>query len=58
MKFRVDFCSLMSLTVEADNEDAAVELAQRELYRPANYSTLISNADVTGVEEVQMNEDE
>ena len=50
MNYRVDFTKQFSLTVEADNEDQAVENAIKELSRPNSVD--FDEDDVVNVEEV------
>ncbi|MBR1525179.1 MAG: hypothetical protein IJ640_00765 [Prevotella sp.] len=58
MKFRIDFMSAVCVSVIADSEDEAVELARQELNRTMINATLVNNAEITNVEEVEDGDDE
>lgn len=58
MKFRIDYRAFYSITVEADNEDDAIELARKELNNPLNRAEFIGNAEVTGVDVLENEDDE
>ena len=57
MKYKVDFRSLLCIEVEADNEDEACKKAESMIYQPTYMGYLATNAEVTGVEETE-DEDE
>ncbi len=57
MKFKVDFRSLLCIEVEADNEDDACKEAESMIHQPTYMGYLATNAEVTGVEETE-DEDE
>ena len=49
MSWKVDYVSRICIQVEADSEDEAVELAQKELRQPMNIRAFATNADIEGV---------
>lgn len=53
MKFKVDFCSLLCIEVEANDEDEACKIAESMVHQPTYMGYLATNAEVTGVEEVE-----